>query len=116
MLGRRRRVAAVGVVVGALVAITGGIVVAVALQTQTIVVTSSPYQAPVGSTYTVTATGGPSGNPVTFRVTPATCSITGNVVRFTHVGLCIIRALQEGNRNYRPAPTATQTIDVVKAP
>ena len=55
-----------------------------------------------------TATGGDSGNPVTFSVDPATtnsaCTVTGATVTFRHAGTCVIAADQAGNDDY-PAAT-----------
>ena len=55
---------------------------------QTIAFTSTPPNPPiVGGAYTVTATRGPSGNPVTFSsLTPGTCGISGAMVSFTAAG------------------------------
>ena len=56
------------------------------------------------NTFTVSGTGGGSGNPVTFvSVTPAFCTVSGNVVTMLRGGLCTVDALQEGNVSYRPA-------------
>jgi alpha-tubulin suppressor-like RCC1 family protein len=66
---------------------------------------------PAGGTGTVSATGGASGNPVTFTsLTPTTCSIVGTTVSGLSGGqLCTIAANQAGNDYYDPAPQATQT-------
>lgn len=86
---------------------------------QTIVFTSTPPSNPtVGSTYTVSATGGASGNAVTFAIasgsTSGACTIAASVVTFTGAGTCIIAAAQAGNANYQAA-TAQQTITVQQA-
>jgi hypothetical protein len=67
---------------------------------QTITFTSNPpTPAVVGGTYTPTATGGGSGNFVSFSVDRTTTSVcwedlyTG-MVHFTHVGTCTIDANQ----------------------
>ncbi len=70
-----------------------------------------------GSTYTVTATGGNSGNPVTFSIdasASAVCSISGSTVSFTAAGTCKINANQAGNSNYNAAPQVQQTFTVAK--
>lgn len=87
---------------------------------QTITITTSvPSNPPVGTTYTPTATGGGSGNPVVFTIdpasTPGACSISGGVVSFLSVGTCIIDANQNGDPNYNPAPQVQQTATVTKA-
>ena len=72
---------------------------------------------PGGPTYTPTATGGPSGNPVIFSIdasATSVCSITGGVVSFTGAGSCVIDANQAGNANFNPAPQARQTVTVGK--
>ncbi len=72
-----------------------------------------------GPNYTVTATGGGSGNPVTFTIDASAsgvCSISGATVSFTGVGTCTINANQLGNANYQAAPQAQQAFTVGKAP
>jgi serine/threonine protein kinase len=72
----------------------------------------------LGQQYTVTATGGGSGNPVTFSIdpssTPLICSISGSTVTITGglPGTCIIDAFQAGDANYAAAPEQPQTINV----
>lgn len=78
----------------------------------------APANAKVGDTYTPTATGGASGNPVVFSVSgvPQTvsasmtakaagevCSISGGVVSFSAPGTCTIMATQAGNEGYASA-------------
>ena len=86
---------------------------------QTIVFTSTaPSGAKVGgATYEVTATGGGSGNPVTFSIDPsaaAVCSVAGSTVSFTAVGTCIVTANQAGNTDYEPAAQGQQSFTVAK--
>lgn len=83
---------------------------------QTITFTSTPSSPTVGGTYDVTATGGPSGNPIVFAISPstkATCSIGhhSNVVSFLAAGTCTIDAFQAGNKAYLAA-TAQQSFTV----
>jgi hypothetical protein len=87
--------------------------------TQAITFTSTaPSNATVGgATYTVTATGGGSGNPVTFTIDAASksvCSIAGKTVSFTAVGACKIDANQAGSSSYEAAPQAQQSFAVGK--
>jgi hypothetical protein len=74
----------------------------------------------VGSSYPVSATGGGSGNPVTFAVDPATtnaaCSILGTTVSFDHAGSCVVAADQTGTSDYAAAPTAIQQLAVGHVP
>src|SRR5262249_9811725 len=73
---------------------------------QTITITSTPSGPKVGGSYNVMATGGGSGNPVTFTIDGApssVCSIAGSTVSFTGVGTCTIDANQAGDANYNAA-------------
>ena len=90
---------------------------------QQITFTSTPPSSPaVSSTYDVAASGGGSGNPVTFTTGSSVCSITGSTattdsissttVIFNQAGSCVIDANQAGNTKYAAAPQAQQTITV----
>lgn len=69
-----------------------------------------------GAAYTVTATGGPSGRPVTIAsATPSVCALSGASVSFVGVGTCTLDANQQGNSDYAPAPPATQSFPVAQA-
>ncbi len=88
---------------------------------QTISFTSTaPTNAVVGgATYTPTATGGASGNPVTFTIdssSSAICSAASGVVTFSAVGTCVIDANQAGNTNYAAATQVQQDVTVAGAP
>jgi hypothetical protein len=79
----------------------------------------TPTSALFGSTLTLSATGGGSGNPVVFSLdatsTPGACSLSGtndSVVIFTGSGSCVIDANQAGNNTYFAAPEVTVTISV----
>ena len=80
---------------------------------------TAPTGATVGGpTYTVTATGGASGNPVTFIVdslSHSVCTMAGDVVSFTGPGTCTIDANQDGNADYQAAPQAQQSFAVTSA-
>jgi hypothetical protein len=77
---------------------------------QTITFTSTPpSSALVGGTYMVTATGGLSGNPVTFSTTSPACTVTPEGdVGFVAAGSCAIEADQAGTANFTAAQTVTQ--------
>ena len=80
----------------------------VAKAAQSITFTSkAPADPAFGDTYVVSATGGDSGNPVTFSVDPATtnnaCTVAGSTVTFRHAGTCVIAADQAGNDDYLAA-------------
>ncbi|HTW20902.1 MAG TPA: Ig-like domain-containing protein [Mycobacteriales bacterium] len=78
-----------------------------------------PTSPGLGDTYVPTATGGGSGNPVTFSIDASTtnnaCSINSGTVSFDHAGTCVIDADQTGNADYTDAPTAQQQVSVGKA-
>jgi uncharacterized repeat protein (TIGR01451 family) len=85
---------------------------------QTITFTSTPPSpATVGAVYTVTATGGASGNAVTFSsTTTSVCTSTGTngaTITFIAAGTCTVAANQAGNANYNAATQATQTFTVI---
>jgi hypothetical protein len=69
--------------------------------------------------FTVSATGGASGNPITFASqTPAVCTtsgINGTTVAIVSVGTCTIRASQAGNTNYSVAANVDRTLTVAQA-
>ena len=90
---------------------------------QTINFTSTaPTDAVVGGpTYNVTATGGASGNSVTFAIDASAstvCSISaGSTVSFgPNGGTCVINANQAGNATYNAAPQAQQSFQVKQPP
>ena len=72
----------------------------------------------VGSTGLFSATGGASGNPVTFSTTTSTVCTTsgtnGSTVIGVSAGTCTIAADEAGNGNYNAATEATQTFSVGK--
>lgn len=88
---------------------------------QTITFTSvAPTAATVGGTYALTATGGASGNPVSFSIDPTSttgaCTISGATVSFTGTGQCVINANQLGNAGHTAAAQQQQTVTVSPAP
>ena len=88
------------------------------LGSQTITFTSTAPSAVVvgGPGDTVTATGGASGNPVTFSIDASLtsgCSLSGSTVSFGGPpGTCVIDANQAGNASYSPAAQAQQSFPV----
>ncbi|MGA9526738.1 MAG: Ig-like domain-containing protein [Terriglobales bacterium] len=71
--------------------------------------TSAPSSAEYGSIFTVAATGGGSGNSVTFTSAGA-CTNSGATYTMTAgSGNCSVIADQAGNTNYSAAPEVTQT-------
>ena len=82
---------------------------------QSITFTSTaPSGATVGGpTYSVAASGGASGNPVTFTsATLKVCTVAGSTVTFVGAGTCTVDANQAGNSSYLAAPQATQSFVV----
>ncbi len=84
---------------------------------QTITFTSTPPAgATVGGGETVSATGGGSGNPVTFSVDPSSalgaCTIIGAKVSFVGNGICVIDADQAGAAGYGAAPEVQQSVTI----
>jgi hypothetical protein len=83
---------------------------------QTITVTQhAPATAAFGSSFTVAATGGGSGNAVTFSSSGA-CSNSGATFTMTSgAGTCTVSYDQAGNANYNPAPEVTEAVTAQKA-
>lgn len=90
------------------------------LRPQTIHFTAPPG-ARVGGSDTLAATGGRSGNAVTFSLDAATaagvCALSGDGPELTYLGTgaCVVDANQLGNSTYAPAPQVQATITVAKA-
>ncbi|MBI4957968.1 MAG: chitobiase/beta-hexosaminidase C-terminal domain-containing protein, partial [Desulfovibrio sp.] len=70
----------------------------------------------VGGTGAVSATGGASGNVVTFTsTTTGVCTVSGATVTGVTAGTCTIAADQAGNANYNAATQVTQSFTVTAA-
>src|ERR1019366_5774054 len=85
---------------------------------QTIAFTLSVPSSPmVGGTYVVSATGGASGNPVTFSIdaasTSGACAISGSTVSLPRAGTCVVDPDQAGSTNYSTAPEVQQSFSVL---
>jgi uncharacterized repeat protein (TIGR01451 family) len=96
------------------------VVISYTLQQQQIAFTSSaPNSAVVGGTYTPAATGGGTGNPVTFSIdpasTPGACSISGGTVSFADPGTCTVDANQAGDTDYSAAAQVQQSFTIGQA-
>ena len=74
---------------------------------------TEPGNAVYGDTYTPAATGGDSGNTVTFGASGA-CSYSSGVVTMDDVGECTVTADQTGDDNYNDAPQSSQVFEVGK--
>ena len=67
--------------------------------------------------FDLNATGGASGNPVTFAVSPAdVCTIEGSRVTIVGAGSCDATASQAGNDNYLAAPDVVHWFTIARAP
>jgi len=87
---------------------------------QAITFTSTPPNPAVyGGSYAPTATGGASGNPVTFTAGPSTAcasaGTTGATITLVGVGTCTVTASQASNGNYSAA-SVTQSFAVAYPP
>ena len=87
------------------------------LSAQAITFTSTaPMPGLVDGSYTATATGGDSGNPVVFSTgdrSKGSCSVAEDgTVTFEDAGQCVVLADQTGSSGFRSAPTALQRIQV----
>jgi hypothetical protein len=77
--------------------------------------TSAPTTPVVGQTYSPTATGGGSGNPIAITAAPASvCTVASNTVTFAHPGTCTVTAKQAAAPGWL-AGSAAQSIEVGKA-
>jgi probable HAF family extracellular repeat protein len=66
--------------------------------------------------FQLSATGGASGNPVTFAASPSSvCTVSGSTVHITGAGSCSVTASQSGNSNFGPAADVPQSFQVTKA-
>jgi hypothetical protein len=86
-----------------------------ALQAITLTSTAPANATVGGSTYTISGTGGGSGNPVTFSIAGSSaqvCGVSGSIVTFIGAGTCTIDANQAGNATYMAAPQAQQSFSV----
>ena len=84
--------------------------------TQTISFTASSTMTYGCVPITLTATGGASGNPVTFSVLSGPGSITGSTLIINGAGPVVVAANQAGNGTYAAATQVTQSIVVNPAP
>jgi len=64
---------------------------------------------------TLSATGGGSGNPVTFSIVSGPGSITGSTLTITGAGTVVVAANQTGNTNFTAATQVTKSIVVNQA-
>jgi RHS repeat-associated protein len=86
----------------------------VATQTISFAPPSSPVTYGV-SPIALTATGGASGNPITFSVISGPGSVSGNTLTITGAGTVVVAANQAGNVDYAAAAQVTQSVVVNQA-
>ena len=86
----------------------------VASSSQTITFTSTaPSGSLIGDTYEVSATGGASGNPVTFSsLSTSVCTVSGSTVTLSATGQCTVAADQAAGGGYDSAQQETQSFAV----
>ncbi|HCG54133.1 MAG TPA: hypothetical protein DEX10_12170, partial [Betaproteobacteria bacterium] len=76
---------------------------------------ATPISFSTGGTFTLSATGGASGNPVTFASTsPTICTVSGTTATIVSAGTCILTANQAGNATYSAAPQVSATVVINK--
>jgi hypothetical protein len=78
-----------------------------------------PATGSYGSTATLSATGGGSGNPITYSVagsSSALCSISGQTVSYNGAGSCVINANQAGSADYAAAGQVQGTVVITRLP
>jgi hypothetical protein len=90
--------------------------ITVSQASQTITFTmNAPASAVYNGQFTVAATGGGSGNAVTFTGS-GSCSVSGATYTMTSgTGACSVIANQMGNSNYSAAPQVTETVNATLA-
>jgi hypothetical protein len=97
---------------------SGSVAITVDQASQTI--TFSPAaSAAYGATVQLSATGGASGNPVTFTLdassTAGAATLTGSTLKVTGLGSIVVDANQEGDTDYAAATQVQATINAVQA-
>ena len=79
------------------------------------VTTHAPLNAVYGSSFSVAATGGGSGNPVTFSSSGACSNVGATFTMTSGTGTCAVKYDQAGDSNYDAAPQVTETVSAQKA-
>lgn len=74
------------------------------------VMPTSPVSYGASPPISLSATGGASGNPVTFSILSGPGSISGTTLTVTGIGTIVVAANQAGTSNYATAPQVTRTI------
>ena len=79
------------------------------------VTTHAPASAVYNTGFSVAATGGGSGNPVTFSSSGGCTNTGGSFTMTSGTAACSVKYDQAGNANYSAAPTVTETVTATKA-
>ena len=74
------------------------------------VTTHAPASAVYDASFTVAATGGGSGNAVTFSSSGGCSNVGATFTMTSGTGACTVKYDQAGNANYSAAPTVTETV------
>ena len=77
--------------------------------------TNAPASAAYGSQFTVAATGGASGNPVTLSSSGACSNVLGTYTMTSGTGTCSVIANQAGNTDYLAATPVTESVNATMA-
>jgi len=86
------------------------------LTAQTITFTQPPAQTYGVGSITLAATGGGSGNPVTFTVVSGPGTVSGSKLTITGAGTITVQAAQAGNSSYAAATPVDMPVTVNPAP
>jgi hypothetical protein len=87
-----------------------------ALIAQTISFTNPGSRTVGAAPFALSASGGASGNPVTFASqTNSVCTVSGSTAALVAAGTCTITADQAGNASYAAAPQVVQSFSVSAA-
>jgi hypothetical protein len=86
----------------------------IAKATQSITFGAVPNKTFGDADFSVSATGGASGNPVTFTAI-GNCTVFESTVHLTGAGSCMLTANQAGNSNYNSAPDVSKTFNIVRS-
>ncbi|MFN2547243.1 MAG: hypothetical protein ABR567_07425 [Myxococcales bacterium] len=89
--------------------------VAIAKASQSIMFGALPPRVATDAPFTVSTTGGGSGQAVTLSTVSIACSMSGNLVTILAAGTCAIAADQAGDANYTPAPQVVQSFSIASA-
>ncbi|WP_344735725.1 hypothetical protein, partial [Nocardioides fonticola] len=95
-------------------AFTTNLILAVGKGSQAILGLFLPPAPRVGDSVVLAASGGASGQPVTYASSSSACTVSGSSVSFVHVGLCSVTASQAGTADYAAASDVTVSTTVAK--